>query len=142
MNEMEYAPGDKVRLIIGRPTNLGIEVYVGEEQRDGLLYHNEIFQPLALGQEIDAYIKKVRDDGKLDLSLQPQGFQHVIERNSQIILAKLKQYKGHLKLNDKSAPDEVREKLNMSKKAFKNAVGYLYKLKKIRIEEDGIYAVK
>jgi hypothetical protein len=139
---MEYAIGDKVSLIIGRPTNLGVNVYIGDNQIDGLLYHNEIFQPLELGQVIDGYIKNIREDGKIDVSLQPQGFQNVIDQNMSIILTQLKARQGYLKLTDKSEPELVKEKLNMSKKAFKSAVGQLYKLKKITIEEDGIYLVK
>ena len=139
---MEYAIGDKVSLIIGRPTNLGENVYIGDNQIDGLLYHNEIFQPLELGQVIDGYIKNIREDGKIDVSLQPQGFQNVIDQNMSIILTQLKARQGYLKLTDKSEPELVKEKLNMSKKAFKSAVGQLYKLKKITIEEDGIYLVK
>lgn len=139
---MEYAIGDKVSLIIGRPTNLGVNVYIGDNQIDGLLYHNEIFQPLELGQVIDGYIKNIREDGKIDVSLQPQGFQNVIDQNMNIILTQLKARQGYLKLTDKSEPELVKEKLNMSKKAFKSAVGQLYKLKKITIEEDGIYLVK
>ena len=139
---MEYAIGDKVSLIIGRPTNLGVNVYIGDNQIDGLLYHNEIFQPLELGQVIDGYIKNIREDGKIDVSLQPLGFQNVIDQNMSIILTQLKARQGYLKLTDKSEPELVKEKLNMSKKAFKSAVGQLYKLKKITIEEDGIYLVK
>ncbi|MBP8192511.1 MAG: hypothetical protein KAX69_02825 [Chitinophagales bacterium] len=139
---MEYAIGDKVSLIIGRPTNLGVNVYIGDDQIDGLLYHNEIFQPLDLGQVIDGYIKNIREDGKIDVSLQPQGFQNVIDQNMSIILTQLKARQGYLKLTDKSEPELIKEKLNMSKKAFKSAVGQLYKLKKITIEEDGIYLVK
>jgi len=139
---MEYAIGDKVSLIIGRPTNLGVNVYIGDNQIDGLLYHNEIFQPLELGQVIDGYIKNIREDGKIDVSLQPQGFQNVIDQNMSIILTQLKARQGYLKLTDKSEPELIKEKLNMSKKAFKSAVGQLYKLKKITIEEDGIYLVK
>ena len=139
---MEYAIGDKVSLIIGRPTNLGVNVYIGDNQIDGLLYHNEIFQPLELGQVIDGYIKNIREDGKIDVSLQPQGFQNVIDQNMSIILTQLKARQGYLKLTDKSEPELVKEKLNMSKKAFKSAVGQLYKRKKITIEEDGIYLVK
>ncbi len=139
---MEYVIGDKVSLIIGRPTNLGVNVYIGDDQIDGLLYHNEIFQPLELGQVIDGYIKNIREDGKIDVSLQPQGFQNVIDQNMSIILTQLKARQGYLKLTDKSEPELIKEKLNMSKKAFKSAVGQLYKLKKITIEEDGIYLVK
>ena len=103
---------------------------------------DEIFQPLELGQVIDGYIKNIREDGKIDVSLQPQGFQNVIDQNMSIILTQLKARQGYLKLTDKSEPELIKEKLNMSKKAFKSAVGQLYKLKKITIEEDGIYLVK
>jgi predicted RNA-binding protein (virulence factor B family) len=139
---MEYAIGDKVSLIIGRPTILGVQVYIGDDQVDGLLYHNEIFQPLELGQVIDGYIKNIREDGKIDVSLRPQGFQQVIDIDMATILTYLTTNKGVLKLTDKSEPDAIKETLNMSKKAFKNAVGQLYKRKKITIEADGIYLVK
>ena len=139
---MDYSIGDKVSLIIGRPTILGVQVYIGDDQVDGLLYHNEIFQPLELGQVIDGYIKNIREDGKIDVSLRPQGFQQVIDIDMASILTFLKANKGVLKLTDKSEPDAIKETLNMSKKAFKNAVGQLYKRKKITIEADGIYLVK
>jgi len=139
---MEFKIGEQVSLIIGRPTNLGFHVYINEDQVDGLLYHNEIFQPLELGQKIDGFIKNIREDGKIDVSLQPQGFQNVIENNINIILEKLKIKNGCLKLTDKSRPEYIQQELNMSKKAFKSAIGQLYKQKKIRIEEDGIYLLK
>lgn len=138
---MELTVGEKVQLEIGRPTNLGIHVLINGTQ-DGMLYHNEIFQPLELGQIMEGYIKNIRDDGKIDVSLQPQGFLNVIDHNCQVIISKLKAGKGKLKLTDKSSPDEIHQELNMSKKAFKAAVGHLYKQKKITIEADGIYSVK
>jgi hypothetical protein len=76
------------------------------------------------------------------VSLQPQGFQNVIDNNIKIILEKLKIKNGCLKLTDKSQPEYIQQELNMSKKAFKSAIGQLYKQKKIRIEEDGIYLLK
>jgi predicted RNA-binding protein (virulence factor B family) len=86
---MDYSIGDKVSLIIGRPTILGVQVYIGDDQVDGLLYHNEIFQPLELGQVIDGYIKNIREDGKIDVSLRPQGFQQVIDIDMATILTLL-----------------------------------------------------
>lgn len=138
---MEYTIGDKVRLAIGRPTNLGFHVVINEKD-EGLLYHNEIFQPLTLGQLIDGYIKYIREDGKIDVSLQPQGYLNTIEQNCTVILNQLKANKGFLKLNDKSSPIEIQHELNMSKKSFKNAIGSLFKQQQIRIKEDGIYLVK
>ena len=139
---MDLYKGDKVSLIIGRPTDLGYQVYINEDQIDGLLYHNEIFQPLELGQKIDGYIKNIREDGKIDVSLQPQGFEKVIDNNMTVILEKLNTKNGHLKLTDKSQPEYIQQELNMSKKAFKNAIGQLYKQQKITIEEDGIHLLK
>jgi predicted RNA-binding protein (virulence factor B family) len=138
INFMEYTVGEKVRLEIGRPTNLGIHVIINKND-EGLIYHNEIFQQLTLGQQIDGYIKNIREDGKIDVSLQQQGFLNTIEQNCTIILDKLNIKKGSLKLHDKSSPVEIQQELNMSKKAFKSAIGFLFKQEKIRIEEDGIY---
>ena len=139
---MDFEIGEKVSLIIGRPTDLGFNVYINEDQIDGLIYHNEIFQPLELGQVIDGYIKNIREDGKIDVSLQKQGFENVIDNNMAIILDKLKVKQGFLKLTDKSQPDYIKDEVNMSKKAFKSAIGQLYKQKKITIEDDGIRLVK
>ena len=141
INFMNYTIGEKVRLEIGRPTNLGIHVIINEND-EGLIYHNEIFQQLTLGQQVDGYIKNIREDGKIDVSLQQQGFLNTIEQNCTVILDKLQAKKGYLKLNDKSSPVEIQQELNMSKKSFKSAVGFLFKQQKIRIEVDGIYLVK
>ena len=138
---MNYNIGEKVRIEIGRPTNLGIHVIINEND-EGLIYHNEIFQQLTLGQQVDGYIKNIREDGKIDVSLQQQGFLNTIEQNCTVILDKLNAKKGCLKLNDKSSPVEIQQELNMSKKSFKSAVGFLFKQQKIRIEVDGIYLVK
>ncbi len=138
---MNYTIGEKVRIEIGRPTNLGIHVIINEND-EGLIYHNEIFQQLTLGQQVDGYIKNIREDGKIDVSLQQQGFLNTIEQNCTVILDKLQAKKGYLKLNDKSSPVEIQQELNISKKSFKSAVGFLFKQQKIRIEVDGIYLVK
>lgn len=138
---MDFEIGEKVSLIIGRPTELGYNVYINEDQIDGLIYHNEIFQPLQLGQVIDGYIKNIREDGKIDVILQKQGFENVIDNNMAIILDKLRLKDGYLQLTDKSQPEYIKDELNMSKKAFKSAVGKLYKEQKITIKDDGIYLV-
>lgn len=138
---MDFEIGEKVSMIIGRPTELGYNVYINEDQVDGLIYHNEIFQPLELGQVIDGFIKNIREDGKIDVVLQKQGFEHVIDNNMSIILDKLRLKNGYLQLTDKSQPDYIKDELNMSKKAFKSAIGKLYKEQKIVIKDDGIYLV-
>lgn len=133
--------GDKVNLIIGKETPLGFVVLI-EEEYEGLLYHNEIFKPIQLGQRVEGYIKKLREDGKIDVSLTPQGFKNVIDVNSEVILKQLLSNKGILYLTDKSSPEVIKKELQMSKKNFKKAVGNLYKLKRIRITDTAIELIK
>tara|TARA_B100000780_G_scaffold60249_1_gene38681 strand:- start:3065 stop:3484 length:420 start_codon:yes stop_codon:yes gene_type:complete len=133
---MEFKEGDQVQIIIGRQTNLGFVVEINESE-EGLLYNNEIYVPVETGMETIGYIKKIREDGKLDISLNKQGFLNVIERNCSVILKKLEQ-KNIIFLNDKSSPEDITAQLNMSKKAFKKAIGVLYKQKKISITSESI----
>ena len=133
---MALKEGDQVQLIIERKTNLGFVVEINGSE-EGLLYNNEIFVPIETGMETIGYIKKVREDGKLDVSLNKQGFLNVIQINCSKILKKLEQ-KNTMLLNDKSSPDDITAQLNMSKKAFKKAIGVLYKQKKININSDSI----
>ena len=137
---MELDVGDKVGLLIERKTNLGFSVLINGSI-EGLLYENEIFEPVETSMEIGGYIKKIREDGKYDVSLKPQGFLNVIESNCSLILNKLK-IMGELHLSDKSNPDDIIQQLQLSKKAFKRAIGVLYKEKKIIIEKNRILLVK
>ena len=137
---MEFDIGEKVSLIIERETDLGFSVLINGSYK-GLLYENEIFEPIEINMEILGYIKKIRKDGKYDVSLQPQGFLNVIESNCALILKKL-ETTGELYLSDKSNPDDIIQQLQISKKAFKKAIGVLYKEKKIVIEENRILLLK
>lgn len=138
---MSYKVGDKVDLIIGRISRLGFTVLINKEV-EGLLYKNELFVKLEEGDEKVGYIKKIREDGGIDVSLQPIGFKKTLVENEIIILDALKKIEdGFLPLHDKSSPDAIKYQLNMSKKAFKNAIGGLYKLKLITIESEGIRMV-
>lgn len=133
--------GDKVSLIIGKESPLGFSVLINEEC-EGLLYHNEIFQELTEGQTIDGYIKKLREDERIDVALQPQMFKKVIDSISQRILNELKIGEGILDLTDKSSPEEIKDRLQMSKKNFKKAIGNLYKQKLIKIDDSSICLLK
>ncbi len=134
---MELKVGDKVDLIVGRSTNIGFTVLVNHEY-EGLLYKNELYQKIEEGQKLVGYIKKIREDEKLDISLQPLGFKQTIVKNEIVILNALRQNDGFLSLNDKSSPDDIKYQLGMSKKAFKKAIGGLFKQKLITISEEGI----
>jgi len=133
---MELDVGEKVGLVIERETDLGFCVLINGSFQ-GLLYENEIFEPIEKNMEKIGYIKKIREDGKYDVSLQPQGFLNVIESNCAIILKKLEPL-GELNLSDKSNPDDIMQQLQLSKKAFKKALGVLYKKKQISIEKNRI----
>lgn len=139
---MDLQEGDKVQLIIETETNLGYTVLIDEEY-DGLLYRNEIFQDLEEGMEVTGYIKTLREDGKVDVSLRPQGFRNVINSDVDKVLHKLEASReGFVLLTDKSSPESIRFQMQMSKKAFKKAIGNLYKQKRITIESDRIVLIK
>ena len=139
---MNLKEGDKVSLVIETETGLGYTVLINEEF-DGLLFRSEVFQALEENMEVTGYVKNIREDGKIDVSLRPQGFRNVIESDVEKVLARLKNSKeGFILITDKSSPDSIRFHMKMSKKAFKKAVGHLYKQKTIVIEEDRIKLVK
>ena len=135
-DELTVYEGDEVDLIIAGESSLGINVIVNGIHK-GLLYHNEVFKQTRPGARLKGFVKKIREDNKLDLSLQKQGYGN-IEPNSLLILEKLKDNNGYLALNDKSDPEVIKAQLGMSKKTFKKAIGALYKQKLIAMEKSGI----
>ena len=137
---MEYEIGDRVQLTIQRATDLGYVVMIDDEF-EGLLFRNEVFQPLTRYAEVRGYIKNIREDGKIDVSLRPQGFLNVIDVDCDSIMEVLKE-RGSIMLTDKSYPESIKRELKMSKKAFKKAVGFLYKRKLIVLLDDRIELVK
>ena len=140
-NDYNFKEGDKVNLVIEKETGLGYTVLIDEEF-EGLLFRSEVFQDLEVDMEVTGYIKNIREDGKIDVSLRPQGFSNVIDSDVEKVLEKLKNSKdGFLLLTDKSSPDSIRFHMKMSKKAFKKAVGNLYRQKLILIKEDRIELV-
>ena len=132
----EYQRGDKVKLIIGSKTDLGFKAIVNDLHW-GLLYDNEIFQPLRIGKKIDGYIKQVREDGRLDLLL-TRGSKNKVNNFADKLLDALQKNNGFLPLHDKSAPALIQRSLGVSKKTFKATVGNLLKNGKLSIEKDGI----
>ncbi|AOW19252.1 S1 RNA-binding domain-containing protein [Urechidicola croceus] len=139
---MNLEVGDKVDLIIGRISKLGFTVLINKEY-EGLLYKNELYVKLEEGDNVVGYIKKIREDGGIDVSLQPIGFKNTLVENEIKILDALKKSEeGFLGLHDKSSPDDIKYQMNMSKKAFKSAIGGLYRLKLISLEPEGIRMVK
>ena len=133
--------GEEVDLIVSHITELGINVIINEKHK-GLLYKDEVYdESIRTGDRAIGYIKNIRPDGKIDVSLQKQGYENV-EPNAEKILDELRASRGFLRLNDNSHPEDIKTVLKMSKKTFKKAIGLLYKDKLIEIKEDGIYLVK
>jgi predicted RNA-binding protein (virulence factor B family) len=130
--------GDEVDLIVSHITELGINVIINEKHK-GLLYKDEVYDDtIRTGDRKKGYIKTIRPDHKIDVSLQIQGY-HNIEPNANKIIEELRASRGFLRLTDTSHPDDIKTVLKMSKKTFKKAIGALYKEKLIEIKDDGIY---
>lgn len=140
-NEVSYNEGDEVDILVGKRSELGFQVLINDDAL-GMIYKNEVFGHLKIGDKRKAYIKKVRRDGKIDVSLQQQGYVNEVPKSGQQILDLLKEEEGFLPLNDKSSPEDIYYTLKMSKKNFKKAIGLLYKQKLITIEDTGIYLVQ
>ena len=134
---LTVAEGDEVDLLVWQKTDLGYNVVVNQYHK-GLIYANEVFQPLQIGDSLKGYIKKIREENKLDISLQKSGYE-VVEPVAQQILEEVKNGKGFLNLSDSSSPEDIYNRLKISKKVFKKAIGGLYKQGIIRIEDNGIY---
>ncbi len=130
-----YRDGEAVTGLLWGKTEMGYKVVV-DGQFNGLLYANEVFEPLHYGQIITAYVRETRKDGKLDLTLTPAGRKKISPLSEQLI-EKLR-IQGEILLHDDSPADLIREQLHMSKKSFKQVIGQLYKLQKIILLEDRI----
>lgn len=134
--DLPFRKGDKVQLILMGEGELGWNVVINQ-QYIGLVYASDVYKKLFPLSEEVGYIKAIREDGKIDVSLQPQGYENNDEFQ-QIILDRLEQNYGLLYLSDKSEPEEIKQELQMSKKNFKKAIGGLYRDKKIEILDDKI----
>ncbi|GMR15822.1 MAG: hypothetical protein BMS9Abin31_0114 [Gammaproteobacteria bacterium] len=135
----DFTPQQAVKLLIANSTDLGYKAIINNSHW-GVLYENEVHQRLSFGQSIDGFIKRIRPDGKIDLSL--QGGKETRDKYEKIILHYLHQQNGFAPVHDKTDPKIISDLFGMSKKAFKKAIGSLYKQRIINIEKDGINLVK
>ncbi len=133
----DYTLDQRVSLLIAGETPLGYKAIV-ENAYHGLLYKTDLGSPLAIGQAVEGYVRAIRPDGKIDLLLDPAGYGRIAPLTEQIIDALKKVPSGRLPLGDHSTPEEIRAQFNTSKKAFKQALGALYRQRSIRLIEDGI----
>ncbi|PIB32064.1 GntR family transcriptional regulator [Gaetbulibacter sp. 5U11] len=131
---------DQVDIIVSHPSDLGMNVIVNNKHT-GLIYKDNIFQDISVGDKLKGIVKKIRPGNKLDISLGEIGYRN-IEPNAEKIMQELTDNNGFLALTDKSNPENIKDTLQMSKKTFKKALGTLYKQKLVDLKDDGIYLKK
>lgn len=131
-----YSEGDTVDILAVHKTDLGYKVIV-DNLFWGMIYNNDLFDPLSPGDRIPAYVKTVREDGKIDVTLRERGGERVFQLANRI-MGYLREAGGGMTLSDSSSPDEIKAVFQCSKKDFKKALGYLYKKSKILIADGGV----
>lgn len=137
--EISLNPKEEVDLLVSRRSELGWNVIINNKYQ-GLVFKSEVFQPMKVGATLKGYVKKIREDNKIDISLKPIG--HLgLEPAAKQIFEQLELANGYIPIHDKSSPEDIQEMFQMSKKTFKKAIGALYKERKIEIKSDGIYQV-
>jgi uncharacterized protein len=134
--DYSFAEGDEVELLIADRTDLGYSAIINDEAK-GLIFHSEVHQPLSIGKRLKGWIKTIRPDGKIDIALQKVGVEHM-EDSAKKVIRILTENEGVLKVGDHSSPEEINQLFGLSKKAFKRAVGILYKQRLIEISESSI----
>ena len=132
----KYEFNQEVSLLVADDTEIGYKVIVNNLHW-GMVYHNQVFQRLEKGEHLKGYVKEIREDDKLDISLTPLGYQKV-DGIAQTILQALQMQNGFLPVHDKSDPEVIYSLFRCSKKAFKQAIGALYRQHRIALEPDGI----
>ena len=135
-----FSRWEEVDLEIYAFTDLGMKVAINDEY-SGLVYGNQVYEHYEEGQKLKVYILGVREDGRIDVSLQPDKGRHV-HSTFDIILDHLKSVGGKSEFGDKSSPEDIKREFKVSKKVFKQAIGGLYKQGKIKITSDGIELVR
>jgi predicted RNA-binding protein (virulence factor B family) len=138
-DEVSVQNGDIVDLLIYSQTDLGYNAIVNNLY-SGLIYKNEIFENIRVGDHLQGYVKNVREDNKIDLSLQKSGFE-LVDDVKWRILNIIKAENGFLALNDDSSPEEIKAKLQISKKAFKKAIGALYRERLVTLTDKGVQLI-
>lgn len=136
-DDLTVKEGDEVELLIYQDAGIGLSVIINDQHK-GMVHNNQLFKNIHTGDRINGWIQRIREDNKIDISLQPIGYRNFNDPNCDVIMKALKTEDGFLNLNDKSKPEDIYDRLGMSKKAFKKSVGSLYKDKIIEIKEDGI----
>lgn len=136
-DDLSVVEGEEVEILVLQKTDLGYSVIVNNAHK-GLIFQNEIFREIRVGDKFQGYVKNIREDNKIDISMQPIGFRNFIDANSELIFKTLVENGGFLAVTDKSSPEQIYSLFGMSKKAFKKSIGALYRQRRITIQNDGI----
>jgi len=136
-DELFLKEGEEVALLVLQKTDLGFSVIINNVHK-GLIFENEIFKELNIGDKLSGYVKTIREDNKIDISIHPIGYRNFNDVNSELIYRTLIDNDGFIVITDKSTPEEIYSQFGISKKAFKKSIGALYKDRKITIQPDGI----
>ena len=137
---LEVEQGQEVDLLVYNKTDLGFTCIINGIHK-GLIYHNDLFTDLSVGDSVKGYIKLIRDNNLIDLSLQNLGFKHVLSSTDKI-MEYLKANAGFMNFTDKSSPDLIERKFNMSKATFKKSIGILYRQRKVTLHDDGVRLIE
>ena len=136
---LQVEQGEEVDLLVYNETDLGFTCVINSLHK-GLIYHNDVFTDLAVGDTVKGYVKLIREGNLIDLSLQKVGFKHVLS-STEKILEYLNAHDGYLELTDKASPDLIERRFDMSKATYKKSIGILYRQRKITIHDDGVRLV-
>ncbi len=139
--EIELNVGDKVSVLPYRKSELGINVVVNDLYQ-GLIFNNAIHKDIRFGELLEAYVKLIREDGKIDITLVPQGYKQSKDLVNSTILEKIREAGGVLAITDKSSPEEIKSMFGLSKKAFKRGLGNLWKEGVVELHKDKIVLKK
>jgi predicted RNA-binding protein (virulence factor B family) len=137
IENMTLTQGEEVDLLVYDESPLGFNCIINNKHR-GLIYANDVYQDIQPGDQLKGYVKLIRPDRLIDLSLQPIGFKNVLS-STDLILNYLNEHNGFMNLTDKSSPEEIERVFKMSKATFKKSIGVLYRQRKVRLESDGVY---
>lgn len=138
--DITLSPRDEVSILVASESEIGFRAIINNRYW-GMLYRNQLFRPVAVGDRMNAYVRKITEDNRIDLTLSQQGYREV-KNSAEVLLDLLKDNGGELPINDNSAPERVAQLTQMSKKLFKRSLGVLLKRGDVEISERGIKIVK
>jgi uncharacterized protein len=136
-DKIELEISQEIDILVYDESELGYSCIINSTYK-GLIYHNDIYQEVFIGDELKGFVRNIREDKLIDVSFQKSGFKNVLD-STEVVLDFIRKNKGYTSLNDKSTPEEISIKLSMSKATFKKAIGILYRHKKVIIKPDGVY---